>query len=115
MTSLPTLSTHLQTLTDHNRALQALIHRLSKLNFGSTSDEGRVRLELTAEISENLKSLEGELELLKEEVEGFTAGGRGNGGGGLGQFGHARRESEKETERIRVLVGVRKLGEDLRL
>ena len=69
------------------------------------SDEGDVRVELSAEIHESLKQLEEELELVKQEVEELTAGTVSSA---------RRRDSEKDRERSRLAVQVARLGEDLK-
>lgn len=104
------LSARLTTLSDSNKAILQLVHRLSKLNFqpGSlplNSDEGDVRVELSAEIHENLKQLEEELELIKQEVEELTAGAASSA---------RRRDGERDRERSRLTVQVARLGEDLK-
>jgi protein transport protein SEC20 len=104
------LSARLTTLSDSNKAILQLVHRLSKLSFqpGSlplNSDEGDVRVELSAEIHESLKQLEEELELVRQEVEELTAGTVSSA---------RRRDSEKDRERSRLAVQVARLGEDLK-
>ncbi|KAJ4345247.1 Protein transport protein sec20 [Didymosphaeria variabile] len=104
-----TLTTRLTALSDSNKAVQQLIHRLAKLDFqpGSqplNADEGDVRLELSAEIHESLKAIEEELELLNQEVEDLV---------GAGSSGR-RRDSVREGERSRLAVLLARLTEDLR-
>ncbi|KAJ4322021.1 Protein transport protein sec20 [Neodidymelliopsis sp. IMI 364377] len=106
-----TLITRLTTLTDSNKSVGQLIQRLAKLDFQPGSqplngDEGEVRLELSAEIHENLKSIEEELELLRQEVEDVLQ----QGSGLLGK----RRDSAKEGERSRLAVLLARLTEDLK-
>lgn len=106
-----TLTTRLTALADSNKAVGQLIQRLAKLDFqpGSqplNAEEGDVRLELSAEIHETLKSIEEELELLRQEVEDVTQ----QGSGVLGK----RRDSTKESERSRLAVLLARLTEDLR-
>ena len=106
-----TLTIRLTTLIDSNKSVGQLIQRLAKLDFqpGSqplNSEEGDVRLELSAEIHESLKSIEEELELLKQEVEDVL----NQGPGILGK----RRDSAKESERARLAVLLARLTEDLK-
>lgn len=104
------LTTRLTALSESNKAVGQLIQRLAKLDFqpGSqpvNSEEGDVRLELSAEIHESLKGIEEDLELLRQEVEDVV--GIGNG------FGR-RRDSKTESERSRLAVLQARLTEDLR-
>jgi protein transport protein SEC20 len=106
-----TLTTRLTTLTDSNKSVGQLIQRLAKLDFQPGSqplngEEGEVRLELSAEIHENLKSIEEELELLRQEVEDVLQ----QGSGLLGK----RRDSARESERSRLAVLLARLTEDLK-
>ncbi|CAA9964521.1 Sec20 domain containing protein [Pyrenophora teres f. maculata] len=106
------LTTRLNTLSESNKAIGQLIQRLAKLDFqpGSqpldATDEGDVRLELSAEIHESLKGLEEELEFLRQEVEDVTLQGTLSG---------RRRNSTKDNERSRLAVLLARLTEDLRL
>ncbi|KAF2498780.1 Sec20-domain-containing protein [Lophium mytilinum] len=103
------LSHRLSNLFDQNKAALQLIHRLSKLNFGTTSDENGVRLELTAEISETLKQTELDLDVVREDVELLSIT-RPNARDPRQQH----RDTEKEREKTRIAVQVAKLAEDLR-
>lgn len=69
------------------------------------SEEGDVRLELSAEIHESLKGIEEDLELLRQEVEDVV--GTNNSIG-------RRRDSKAESERSRLAVLQARLTEDLR-
>ncbi|KAF2756737.1 Sec20 domain-containing protein [Pseudovirgaria hyperparasitica] len=105
-----TLSSKLTTLSESNKTISTLVHRLGKLNFqpGSTplhGDEGDVRVELSSEIHDNLKQQEEELELLKQEVEDVSAGSRAP---------NKRRDSEKNRDKARLVVQVARLEEDLK-
>lgn len=106
-----TLIKRLATLSERNKAAGHLIQRLGKLDFqpGSQpldgSDDGDVRLELSAEIHETLKSIEEELELLRQEVEDVTQQSVAVG---------RRRDSTKESERSRLAVLLARLTEDLK-
>ncbi|KAF2806077.1 Sec20-domain-containing protein [Mytilinidion resinicola] len=104
------LSTRLSALFDQNKAVLQLIHRLSKLNFGTTSDDNGVRLELTAEISETLKQLELELDSVHVAVDELSINNRHSGRDSR----QLSRDSEKEREKTRIAVQVAKLTEDLR-
>lgn len=106
-----TLATRLTALSEQNKATGHLIQRLAKLDFqpGSQpldgSDDGDVRLELSAEIHETLKGIEEELELLRQEVEDVTQQTAAIG---------RRRDSTKENERSRLAVLLARLTEDLK-
>ena len=106
------LTARLNTLSESNKAINQLIQRLAKLDFqpGSqpldATDEGDVRLELSAEIHESLKGLEEELEFLRQEVEDVTL---------QGALGGRRRNSTKDNERSRLAVLLARLTEDLRM
>lgn len=106
-----TLTTRLTALTESNKSAGQLIQRLARLDFQPGSqplngDEGDVRLELSAEIHENLKAVEEELELLRQEVEDVLQ----QGSGILGKH----RDSNKESERSRLAVLLARLTEDLK-
>lgn len=107
-----TLTTRLTALTESNKSVGQLIQRLAKLDFQPGSqplngEEGDVRLELSAEIHETLKSTEEELELLRQEVEEVLQ----QSSGVLSK----RRDSSKEGERSRLAVLLARLTEDLKL
>jgi protein transport protein SEC20 len=104
------LATRLNTLSESNKSILQLIQRLAKLDFqpGSTpldTEEGDVRLELSAEIHETLKHLEEELELLSQEVEDIIQSGTSSG---------RRKDSSKDGERSRLAVLLARLSEDLK-
>ncbi|KAF1839957.1 Sec20 domain-containing protein [Cucurbitaria berberidis CBS 394.84] len=111
LSTTQTLTTRLNSLSENNKAVGHLIQRLAKLDFQPGSqpvngpEEGDVRLELSAEIHESLKSIEEELELLRQEVEDITHQGA--------SFGR-RRDSTRESERSRLAVLLARLTEDLR-
>ena len=93
------LPTRLATLTDARKTAHTLINRLAKLPAQPGVDNSEVRGELSGEIHRLLKEQEEELELLQQELEDFTAG----------------RDRDREAEKARLEIGVRRLGEDLRL
>ncbi|KAF2835495.1 Sec20-domain-containing protein [Patellaria atrata CBS 101060] len=102
------LNARIAHLTDSNKSVVLLIHRLSKLNFqpGSTpldDDTNDVRVELSAEIHDNLKQQEEELEILRQEFNDLAS-----------SIADRRKGSEKDRERSRIAVQLAKLGEDLR-
>ncbi|CBX95428.1 similar to Sec20 domain containing protein [Plenodomus lingam JN3] len=105
------LTTRLTALSEANKAAGQLIHRLAKLEFQPGSlpldgtDEGDVRLELSAEIHETLKGIEEDLELLRQEVEDITQQARLDG---------RRKDGAKENERNRLAVLLARLTEDLK-
>ncbi|UPX11307.1 Protein transport protein sec20 [Ascochyta rabiei] len=110
--TIQTLSTRLTALTEANKSVGQLTQRLAKLDFQPGSqplngEEGDVRLELSAEIHENLKGIEEELELLRQEVEDVLQQGSGLSG--------KRRDSTRESERSRLAVLLARLTEDLKL
>jgi protein transport protein SEC20 len=113
MSTLQSLNTRLNALSDSYKTTLQLINRLAKLHFqpGSTplddSSDGDVRVELSSDIHDSLKVLEEDLELLKQEVEDLTAGDSYNY--------QRRRESDRERDRSRLSVQVARLAEDLRL
>lgn len=99
-------------LYDAHRQTLHLITRLSKLPIqpGSSSldpEEPDARVELSAEIHQNLKDQEEELELLRQEVEDLTNTSAWNG--------RLRRDSEKDREFTSLAAQVARLGEDLKL
>jgi protein transport protein SEC20 len=105
-----TLAARLNALSESNKATLQLVQRLSKLDFqpGTTpikSEEGDVRLELSAEIHESLKQLDEELELLRQEVEDVVQGPPSSS---------RRRDSVREGEKARLAVLLARLTEDLR-
>lgn len=106
-----TLTTRLTALTESNKSIGQLIQRLAKLDFQPGSqpldgEEGDVRVELSAEIHETLRSIEEELELLRLEVEDVLQ----QGSRILGK----RRDSTKESARSRLAVLLARLTEDLK-
>lgn len=106
-----TLATRLTALTESNKSAGQLIQRLAKLDFQPGSqplhaEEGDVRLELSAEIHDNLRAIEEELELLRQEVEDVLH----QGASILGK----RRDGAKESERSRLAVLLARLTEDLK-
>ncbi|KAF2634172.1 Sec20-domain-containing protein [Massarina eburnea CBS 473.64] len=120
------LTSRLTALSDQNKAIQQLIQRLAKLDFqpGSQplhSEEGDIRLELSAEIHESLKGVEEDLELAKQEVEDFVGTGArdsiANSAFGVRRSDSRKdseRETEKQSERSRLAVLLARLTEDLK-
>jgi hypothetical protein len=105
-----TLTSRLNNISESNKSILQLIQRLSKLDFqpGSVplnSEEGDIRLELSAEIHESLKSCEEELELLRQEVEDVVQ----RPGSTV-----RRRDSVRESETSRLAVLLARLTEDLK-
>ncbi|KAF2869440.1 Sec20-domain-containing protein [Massariosphaeria phaeospora] len=105
-----TLTNRLNALSESNKSLLHLIHRLSKLDFQPGSqpldaEEGDIRLELSAEIHESLKQLEEDLELLRQEVEDVVQ---------FAGLATKRRDSVRENERSRLAVLLARLTEDLK-
>ncbi|KAF2459891.1 hypothetical protein BDY21DRAFT_377471 [Lineolata rhizophorae] len=143
------LASRLTTLSDAHKSTQHLIARLAKLQPSSPSgasspfrspsasfaslpngssaaefEDGATdaRAELTAEIHEQLRQQEEELELLKEEVEELGAGvvaqtGHRHGpaaGSTASGAGERRRASDSARERARLNILVARVGEDLK-
>lgn len=113
------LTTRLNALSDSNKSIQQLTQRLAKLDFqpGSQpldSDEGNVRLELSAEIHESLKALEEDLELLKLEAEDFLHAGASGSGRDSTRRRESARDSTRDSERNRLAVLLARLTEDLK-
>ncbi|KAL8862949.1 MAG: hypothetical protein Q9178_000891 [Gyalolechia marmorata] len=108
--SVQYVNARLQPLNDAHKQTVQLIHRLSKHSVtpGSSPLDADARLELSAEIHQNLKEQEEELELLRQEVEdrtittGWTSAARKRNGG-------------KEREHTEVIAQVARLTEDLKL
>ncbi|KAH0544196.1 hypothetical protein FGG08_001641 [Glutinoglossum americanum] len=99
------LPSRLGNLSESHRVTLSLITRLSKLSIqpGSTSlanDGNDSRLELAAEIHQELKEQEDALELLRQEVDDHVSGARG---------------AERERERARLEASVARIEEDLKL
>ncbi len=106
------LSARLTSLYDVHRRTLHLITRLAKLPIqpGSSSldpEEADARIELSAEIHQNLKDQEEELELLRQEVEDLTNTSSWNGS--------RRRDSDKDREFTSLAAQVARLGDDLKL
>lgn len=121
--TIKALTTRLTALSDQNKGIQQLVQRLAKLDFqpGSQpfeSDEGDIRLELSAEIHETLKGIEEELELLRQEVEDFLGYTTPTASTFGARYESNRRdrtkESSKESEKSRVAVLLARLTEDLK-
>jgi protein transport protein SEC20 len=106
--SATALLTQLTTLSDSLKTANALIARLSKLQFSPGSEPldshsgSLARLELAQEIHETLKDLEESLEFLAQEAADFTADSS------------LRRTRNAAQEESRITAKVTKLEEDLR-
>ncbi|KAI9720358.1 MAG: hypothetical protein M1812_002863 [Candelaria pacifica] len=107
------LHNRLNTLVEVQRTTLHLISRLSKLptSIGSSAlqaVDGDARVELSSEIHQIIKEQEGALELLRQEVEDFSAG----------SFSAAlegkTRGSDREGDKARLVAQVSRLGEDLK-
>lgn len=106
------LNARLAPLFDAHKQTVHLIHRLFKLPAqpGSTllnPDASDARVELSAEIHQNLKDQEEEFELLRQEVEDQTDRGSWTSAA-------RRRDSEVDTERTALAAQITRLGENLR-
>jgi protein transport protein SEC20 len=116
----PNLTIRLTAHSDSNKSIQQLIQRLARLDFqpGSqplNTEEGDVRLELSAEIHESLKGLEEDLDLVRLEAEDFINGGASGTGSSTSRRRDSTRDSNRESERSRVAVLLARLTEDLKL
>lgn len=104
MSSTATLHTRLKELSAALGQIHPLVNRLR--NFTTSIGQGdEARLELGAEIHALLKDAEGQIELLKVEVEALESGAENRRKG---------MDNDKEAERERVVVLAGRLAEDLR-
>lgn len=106
------LNARLTPLFDAHKQTVHLIHHLFKLPAqpGSSPlnpDAGDVRVELSAEIHQDLKEQEEQFELLSQEVEDLTDRGSWTSAA-------RRRDSEADKEWTTVAAQITRLGEDLR-
>ena len=103
----------LKTLFEANRATSQLILKLGKLgppaeSGGGTDEESESRVELGAEILQNLRSLEEDFEIVKQEAEDITS--NSNWGSSA-----RRKDSDRDRDRVTIVTQVERLGEDLKL
>ncbi|MCJ1470953.1 hypothetical protein MMC07_009601 [Pseudocyphellaria aurata] len=106
------LNTRLTPLFEAHKQTVHLIHRLFKLPAKAglspqNPEAGDVRVELSAEILQNLKKQEEEFELLRQEVEDQTDRGSWISAA-------KRRDSGTVNERTALAARITRLGEDLR-
>ena len=111
--SIQSLLTRLDFLSNLLKHTQQLISRLSKspCQPGASSshpDEGEARVELSAEIHQNLKEQEEDFEILRQECEDQTNSSSWS-------VARSRRNSVKETERTNLAAQVARFGEDLKM
>lgn len=107
------LNARITSLFEANKQTLHLIHRLARLPSqpGSSPlnpDAGDARLELSAEIHQNLKEQDGQFELLQQESEEISDSGSG-------AFSSRRRNTNQDTERTSLATQVSRLGEDLKV
>ncbi|KAK4565329.1 Protein transport protein sec20 [Recurvomyces mirabilis] len=106
--SLASLTTQLNQLTETLKQTNTLITNLSKLSFQPGSEpldaENTVRIELAQDIHDSLKQLEEDFDLLKQESDDLSTI----------SASHKRRDSARDTERLRFSAQVARTGEDLR-
>ena len=96
------LQSHLSALTASHKQINVLIERLQSLP--ATPGQGdEARIELGAEIHQELKSLKDDMELLRVEIDQIEKT----------PHGHRNRVTDAETDRLLTLVG--KLEEDLNM
>lgn len=108
------LTTRITSLSEANKETLHLIHRLARLPAqpGSSPlnpDAGDARLELSAEIHQNLKEQDEQFELLQQEVEEISDFGSG------AVSSARRRNTNQDTERTSLTAQVARLGEDLKV
>ena len=108
MSAINQLSQQLSQLSDSLKSSNTLITRLAKLTFQPGSEPlegpGSVRIELAQDIHDNLKQLEEDLELLKQEAEDLTTT----------TSAPRRRDSERDRDKARLSAQVARLDEDFR-
>ncbi|EMC94942.1 hypothetical protein BAUCODRAFT_519515 [Baudoinia panamericana UAMH 10762] len=96
----------LSQLTEALKEVNALITRLSNLEFQPGSEplesEDSVRVELAQDIHDSLKQIDDDLELLKQDAKDLTAT----------SDSHRRSDSEKEREKARLSAQVARLAQD---
>lgn len=107
------LNTRITSLFEANKQTLHLIHRLAKLPAqpGSSPlnpDAGDARLELSAEIHQNLKEQDEQFELLQQEVKEISTAGSGSSS-------LRRRNTNQDTERTSLTAQVSRLGGDLKV
>lgn len=107
------LGTRITSLFEANKQTLHLIHRLARLpaQLGSSSlnpDAGDARLELSAEIHQNLKEQDEQFELVQQEVEEISDTGRG-------AISSRRRNTNQDEERTSLTAQIIRLGEDLKV
>lgn len=107
------LSSRATSLFEANKQTLHLIHRLARLPAqpGSSPlnpDAGDARVELSAEIHQNLKEQDEQFELLQQEVEEISDAGSG-------AVSSRRRNTNQGTERTSLTDQVSRLGEDLKV
>lgn len=106
--SLAQIAEQLAQLTETLKQTNALISRLSTLNFQPGSEpldsENTVRVELAQDIHDSLKQLEEDVGLLKEEAEDVTST----------STSHRRRDSERDREKTRLSAQVARIAEDIK-
>jgi protein transport protein SEC20 len=104
----------LKTLSESNRGISQRISQLAKLSSPDQSqsqsslDDTTARTELSTEIHQELKELQEEFELIKQEAEDLTAASHWSSGA-------TRGSAEKAKERVTVATLIERLGEDLKL
>src|SRR6186713_2681481 len=99
------LSARLKSLFEANRGISKLTTSLSKLSTATDahSDSGDERVELSAEIHQQLKELEEDFELIKQEAEDFT-----NSGGAGARKGN----NFQDRDRVKIVTQLERLGEE---
>lgn len=98
----PGLQHRITSLSSTHRQTLPLIERLQK--WAAAPGQGdEARVELGAEIHLRLKEMEDEMELLRVEREQLEAGGS-----------RKREDQNKETERERAVIMIKKLESDVK-
>ncbi len=100
------LNARLTSLFDSHKKTVQLIHRLLKLPVSPPSDDAsELRVELSAEIHQNLKEQEEEFDLLRQELTDHAD---------RGSWTSRKRESDVDRERAGLAAQITRLEEDLR-
>jgi hypothetical protein len=106
MSTAAALQARLKELSTTLGQIQPLVNRLR--NFTSSIGQGdEARVELGAEIHSQLKDAEGELELLRGDIEALDTGSEG-------RRKSAVNGAEKEAEKERVVAMAGRLWDDLK-
>ena len=109
--SVHEIATRLKSLSETNKSLTSRISQFTRPSDNQSSEttiDIQARAELSAEIHQELKELEEEFELAKQEAEDITVVGSWSSGA-------RRANEERDRERVAIAGQVERLGEDLKL